>query len=197
MFVQHRKLILVKHARPDVQEQVPSREWRLSDEGRKACTALADVISRLDPAVIVVSDEPKAQETGELVAKKLAKPLEIWAGLHEHDRGNVPMMRSREFISTMAMFFKQPARLVLGRESADQAAARFKAAVDGVVAAHPQGNLVLVTHGTVLALFAAAHGAGDGFLLWRRLGLPSLMVFSIPDFRLLESIERIEPGAEA
>jgi broad specificity phosphatase PhoE len=193
--VQQRKLILVKHARPDVQEQVPSREWRLSVEGREACAALADVISRFDPAVIVVSDEPKARETGELVAKKLDKPVEISTGLHEHDRGNVPMMRSREFISTMAMFFKQPARLVLGRESANQAAARFKAAVDGVVAAHPQGNLALVTHGTVLALFAAGHGAGDGFLLWRSLGLPSLMVFSIPDFELLEAVERIAPRA--
>ena len=79
-----RKLILVKHARPQVTDGVASHEWGLSDEGRAACGPLAEAIRPHDPAVIVTSNEPKAQETGRLVADALGKPLETVPGLQEH-----------------------------------------------------------------------------------------------------------------
>lgn len=186
-----RKLILIKHARPQVVENVPSHEWHLSEEGRFACNALAEVVRPHEPGVIVTSEEAKAHETGQLVAEALDKPVETAPGLQEHDRSNVPMMRSSEFLSALAMFFKQPSRLVLGRETADQAAGRFERAIEAVLARHPQGNVAVVTHGTVLALFASENGAGDPFLLYRQLGLPSVVVFSVPDYRVLEKRERI------
>lgn len=187
-----RKLILVKHARPLVVESQPSHEWSLSPEGRLACVPLSDAVRKLDPAVIVTSDEPKAQETGQLVAGSLNIAVETAPDLHEHDRSNVPMMRSGEFLSALAMFFKERDRLVLGRETANDAADRFERAIQSVLAAHPQGNVAVVTHGTVLALFAADQGAGDPFLLYRKLGLPSVVTFALPDLRVVDVIERIE-----
>lgn len=186
-----RKLILIKHARPQVVESIAAHEWHLSEEGREACKALAEVVRPHDPAVIVTSEEAKARETGELLAGALGKPLESAPGLAEHDRTNVPMMRSSEFLSALAMFFKEPNRLVLGRETADQAADRFDAAIKAVLARHTEGNVAVVTHGTVLALFASENGAGDPFLLYRQLGLPSVVVFSVPDYQFLEKRERI------
>ena len=185
-----RKLILIKHAKPQVDESAPSHEWGLSEEGRRACAPLAQVVGPHDPAVIVTSKETKALQTAELLAGALGKPFEEAPDLHEHDRSNVPMMQSREFISMMALFFRQRDRLVLGRETAGQASRRFTAAVDSVLNAHPQDNVAIVTHGTVLSLFASEHGAGDAFQLWRRLGLPSVMIFSLPELRLLETVER-------
>ena len=186
-----RKLILIKHAKPAVDEQIPSHEWGLSQEGRYACAPLAEALRAHDPAVIASSDEPKALETARLVGEALGKPVEELPDLREHDRSNVPMMRSRDFISTMALFFKDRTRLVCGRETAQQATARISRAVDQLLAAHPTGNVAAVTHGTVLALFASEHGAGDAFGLWRRLGLPSIVVFSCPDLRVLEIVDRI------
>lgn len=186
-----RKLILIKHARPQMIEYVPSHEWRLSEEGRLACKALAEVVRAHEPDVIVTSEEAKARETGELVAQALGKPIETATGLQEHDRHDVPMMRSSEFLSALAMFFKQPNRRVLGGETADEAADRIDAAIKGVLARHPEGNVGVVTHGTVLALFASENGAGDPFMLYRQLGLPSVVVFSVPDYELLEKRERI------
>jgi broad specificity phosphatase PhoE len=186
-----RKLILVKHAKPVVDERLPSHEWRLSEEGRNTCPPLAEALRPLEPAAIITSDEPKAAETGKLVGATLGKPVEQAKDLHEHDRSNVPMMPTREFISTMALFFKDPSRLVIGRETAQQAAERFSKAITSVLESHPSGNLVVVTHGTVLALFAADHGAGDGFQLFRRLGLPSYISFTCPDFKVLEIVERV------
>ncbi|HSU68987.1 MAG TPA: histidine phosphatase family protein [Tepidisphaeraceae bacterium] len=186
-----RKLILIKHSRPQVVERVPSDQWTLSDEGQAACGPLAEAVRALDPAVIVTSDEAKAIETGKLVAGILNKPLETAPDLHEHDRSNVPMMRSGEFLSALAMFFKDRSRLVLGKETADGALARFERAVESVLREYDRGNVAVVTHGTVLALFAEKNGAGDGFGLYRRLGLPSIVTFEVPGYRLLETIERI------
>ena len=189
--VSMRKLILIKHARPQVVDGIASHEWQLSEEGRKACTSLAEIIRQHDPKVIVSSDEPKAQETGKLVAEALGCPFETAPGLQEHDRSNVPMMRSSEFLSALALFFREPNRRVLGRETADEAAGRFDRAIDAILARHPEGNLAVVTHGTVLALFTSENGGGDPFLLYRQLGLPSVVVFSVPDYRVLEKQERI------
>jgi len=186
-----RKLILVKHARPQVDEQVPSHDWHLSEEGRAACRPLADVLRSHDPGVIMTSDEPKAVETAQLLGEELAKPVETVKGLHEHDRSNVPMMPTREFLSTLALFFKHRDRLVLGLETANEAAVRFREAVERIIATHASGNITVVTHGTVLALFAADHGAGDAFSLYRKLGLPSFMIFSLPDYACLEIFERM------
>ena len=186
-----RKLILVKHARPQMADGVPSHEWRLSDEGRAACRPLAEAMRSHEPAVIVTSEEPKARETGRLIADALGKPVESAAGLQEHDRSNVPIMRPGEFLSALAHFFKQQDRLVLGKETAYQAAERFERAVESALERHPDGNVAIVTHGTVLALFASENGAGDPFQLYRQLGLPSFVVFSPPDYRLVEKREKI------
>src|SRR4051812_23072929 len=158
-----RKLLLVKHAPPLVDESAPSDRWSLSDRGRELCAPLAEALRPYAPARIVTSVEPKAAETGERVAALLGIPFATAPGLHEHDRTGVPHMRSREFISMIELAFRRPGERVLGRESADEALARFAAAVDSMLAAHPGGDLAVVTHGTVIALFASRHGAGNGF----------------------------------
>jgi len=186
-----RKLILIKHAKPQVEDDVPSSEWELSREGRESCKALARVLAKHEPRVIFTSDEPKAIETGSVVAEALGITTRMADGLHEHDRTNVPMMQSREFISTMALFFKDRRRLVLGKETAEAALDRFELAVGRVLAEEPEGNIAVVTHGTVLALFAEAHGAGDGFGLWRKMGLPSLAVVTVPGLNVGEIVERL------
>src|SRR5436190_12024140 len=93
-----RKMILIKHAAPEVVPDVPSERWRLSEAGRQRCAPLAEAIRPHAPGLIVSSLEPKAAETGELVAARLGVAFETAEGLHEHDRSNVPHLRSREFI---------------------------------------------------------------------------------------------------
>lgn len=186
-----RKLILIKHARPQQVEGVPPEQWGLSAEGREAAKSLAEVVRPYAPAVIATSTEPKAQETARVVGEILGIPVEPTEGLHEHDRTGVPLMQTREFISLMALFFRQPSRLVLGNETGDKMAGRFQRAIDGVLRAHPDGNVAVVSHGTVIAQFAADHGAGDPFLLWRRMGLPSLLVFSIPDYHVTQTVDGV------
>jgi broad specificity phosphatase PhoE len=185
-----RKLILIKHAKPDVVPDVPSEQWHLSPQGKEQCEPLADLIARYEPTIIVSSTEPKAVETAQLVAQRLNVSHETGNDLFEHDRSNVPHMRSGEFISHVELLFRQPDDLVLGLESANEAEARFRAAVDDVVKRHASGNVAIVSHGTVIALFLATD-AKERFRLWRQLGLPSFAVLSLPDYKLLETFDRI------
>ena len=186
-----RKLILIKHASPLVIPGTPPEEWKLSDKGKDACVPLAEALREHQPTVFVSSEEPKAQETAQLAASRLSVPVETAKDLHEHDRSNVPHMRSGEFISHMELFFRKPAELVLGHESANDALARFEAAANDVLAKHQFGNPAIVSHGTVLALFIAEHSGKKPFELWRQLGLPSFVVMSLPDFRIEKIVDRI------
>jgi broad specificity phosphatase PhoE len=186
-----RKLVLVKHAPPEVVPEVPSEKWTLSEKGRALCVPLADRIAAYAPAMIVSSDEPKAAETARLVAERLGIPWRTAPGLHEHDRSNVPHMRSGEFISMMELFFRKPGELVLGRETAEQARARFVAAVRRAVEDSPPGNLAIVAHGTVIALLEPGRGQRSPFQVWRAMGLPSFLTLSLPDLELLESVDRV------
>lgn len=191
-----RKLILIKHSKPFVDPQLASHKWKLSDEGRERCAALVDMVKPHAPAFIVASTEPKAEETAKILAEKLAIPFETAAGLQEHDRSNVPHMESREFISHMALFFKQPERLVLGKESAQQALDRFSAAANDAMQKHAEGNLAIVTHGTVLALLIASKSGEEAFPLWRRMGLPSMIVYELPEWKEVDRMERMPVASD-
>lgn len=186
-----RTLILVKHSLPELVPDLPAARWRLAAEGRRRCAALADRLAGYDPVVIATSVEPKAGETATIVAARLGKPVVTVEGLHEHDRSNVAFLGDAAFRAAVVRCLSQPDDLVFGRETATEARQRFAAAVEGVVESYPDGNVAIVAHGTVIALFVAAHAGTDPVRLWRRLGLPSFVVLSLPALRLLSVVEAI------
>lgn len=182
-----RKLILVKYSLPAIIPGAAARQWHLSGEGHLRCKSLADRLASYQPAAIVTSTEPKAQETAMLIATHLGGiPCETAEGLHEHDRSNVGYLSTEAFQQTVATFFAQPETLVFGRETASQAQERFSQAIADVLERHTIGNVVLVAHGTVITLFVIQHTQMEPFALWQRLGLPSFVVLALPGFELLE-----------
>ena len=184
------KLILVKHARPEVNPLVSSEQWSLGAEGRRSCVALAEAIRPHRPAEIVSSVEPKAEQTAQILSVQLGVPYRTAENLHEHDRSNVPHLDTREFISLMEVLFRDPSHLALGLETAVDALSRFEAAVDGIVQ-KSAGNIAVVSHGTVIALLAQARAGREPFALWRAMAQPSFLVFELPGWKLLEERSRI------
>lgn len=186
-------LLLVKHSLPDIDPGVAAHHWRLADEGRRRCTALAELLSAYHPTVVVSSTEPKAAETAAIVAANLSIPLETEADLHEHDRSNVAHLSQEAFQHAVARLFAQPGELVFGNETAAQAQRRFEGAIDRLLARHPGKTVAVVTHGTVISLFVAARCSGvDGYALWKQLGLPACVILALPDFALEAVISGIE-----
>jgi broad specificity phosphatase PhoE len=186
------RLYLIKHAKPLIDEHRPSHEWVLSDPGREQAARLARIVRDRGINSVVTSTEPKASETGRILAEALGCPVSDAPDLHEHDRRNVPVMPTRQFISTMALFFTRPEELVLGRETAHAAAQRFEGAVDRVMSSHEGESVAIVTHGTVIALYVAALTGEPPFQLWRRMGLPSFAVIDWVGRTVERVVDRVE-----
>ncbi len=187
-----RKLVLVRHSLPEMEPDVRASQWRLSDEGQHRCEPLAQRLAGYKPTMIVASLEPKAVETGQIAADILGIPFATAPGLHEHERPKAGLFSTREqFEAQVVHLFERPGELILGNETADQAHARFASAIAAVVEQHPSGNLALVSHGTVLTLFVTRANGLDPAPFWKRLGLPSFVVLSLPGLGLLGVVESV------
>ena len=191
-----RQLILVRHAETAKSSDVPSRDWPLSAAGQADAARLANLLADYAPATIVTSEEPKARETARPLADRLSLPVTMMPGLHEHERRTVGYLGDATFQATMARLFAEPDTLVFGEETANQALARFSGAVADVLALHPDGDLAIFTHGTVLSLFVAAHSDHDPMAFWYDLHLPAWMVFTAPGLVLREVHMRLPAPME-
>lgn len=187
-----RHLILVRHSQPEIVSNVAGSLWQLSAEGRARCRLLADQLSAYRPATIIASMEPKATETAELISAHLHMPYQTGEGLHEHERGNTPYLGQEKWEQTISTFFAQPNKLVFGSETATQALERFACAVENVIQENAEGNIMIVAHATVITLFVAQHVYIPSFLFWRSLDTPAFVVLSLPSYRLLNTVAKIE-----
>jgi broad specificity phosphatase PhoE len=156
----------VRHAAPEIDPARPASAWELSAEGRAAAAALAP---RVRADAVVSSPEPKALQT----AVALGAPVTVDPRLREHDRAGVGWRE--DFAALVEAGFARPGEVVFGVESFDAAHTRFAVAVDAAVAAHPGERLAIVTHGTVIALYAARALGRDPVEVWRALALPDLI----------------------
>jgi 2,3-bisphosphoglycerate-dependent phosphoglycerate mutase len=172
-------LILVKHSVPEIDEGRPANTWGLSSEGQLRAQQLAKELEGFQPEVIFSSDEPKAQETADIVAKRLQLRIRIHPDLHEHDRSNVTYLSHEAFQASIRDFFQKPDALVLGRETANQAYTRFYRAVHSILNEHRDKTVVIVTHGTVISLFVSRLTGSSDLELWNRLDLPSFVALDL------------------
>jgi broad specificity phosphatase PhoE len=182
-----RKLILAKHAMPQLQADMPAARWHLSADGIAGAKRLAERLRAHEPNMIVSSTEPKALETATIVAEALGVRLDSPFGLHEHERPEPGLLEQAEFERRVAELFARPIEVVFGAESAADALRRFATAVDRAVA-DDRGNVAIISHGTVISLFVAARAHEDGRALWKTLGLPSYVILELPTFRLTELV---------
>lgn len=172
-------LILVKHSVPQIEIELPANAWGLSEEGRVRSHRLAEHLQSLEPEVIVSSSEPKANETADILARRLQLETQIDPQLREHDRSNVPYLSHEAFQDSIRAFFQNPDELVFGQETANQAYARFYRAVHAVLNEHKNKTVVIVTHGTVISLFVSRLTGRSDLELWNMLGLPSFVAMDL------------------
>ena len=186
----NRQLILVRHSLPQTRQDLPAREWHLSEEGRRRAERLAESLIHEQLDIIFTSPEPKARETAEILAQRYQLPVRIIEELHEHKRGSVPYLSQQEFEKTVCEFFERPNVVVFGIESADQAHERFSRAVDSILSQHDNSTIAIVAHGTVISLFVSRLTGQPGYQFWCRLGLPSFVVVDLQskDLIALENI---------
>lgn len=181
-----RTLHLIKHGQPEIVPGVPAHEWALSPG---ALDGLPELVYALwpRPDLVVCSEEPKARATAQALADAEGLPLRPMVGLHEQLRYTAPWRDDpAAFEADIARFYAEPASIVSGEESADDAHRRFANAVRAVVAANPQETIALVGHGTVISLLVARANGLDPLDVWRSTGLLGVLSVDADSLRLRE-----------
>jgi broad specificity phosphatase PhoE len=186
-----RFLILIKHSLPEIVQEHPARQWQLNDEGRRRAALLSERLKAFAPMAMLCSDEPKALETAQIAARPLGLEPRVLDGIYEHERRRVGFLATARFVDGVRDLFRFPDKHVFGDETADESYRRFADAIDTTLAAIPTGNIAVVTHGTVLSLFASRRAAIDGFALWQSLDLPAFIVLALPGFRLTTTVRSV------
>jgi broad specificity phosphatase PhoE len=177
-------LILVRHARPQVEANAPPPLWRLSPQGRADAARLADRLRPFAPTAVVASAEPKAIETAEILAAPLGLPVASDARLDEHRRAAWPFELDPAAVAARVRHaLAEPDAGVEGAEPVRDAAARFEAGIGG----HAGRPLLVVSHGTVLSAWLAPRLGWDAGVLWAGLAAPEAFVLD-GEGRLLERL---------
>ena len=107
--------------------------------------------------------------------------------LREHRRPSVFLPQS-EFQENVRGFFASRDRIVYGSESANDVARRIESEIRRAQADHPEGNILMVTHGTAMTSFTSRYTNADAYSLWKSLDLPSFVAFGLPSFDIVDSV---------
>lgn len=189
-------LILIRHSLPEIQPEQPAAAWQLSEEGWQRCRILADHLQPYGLKRIFASQELKAGQTAQAVAEQLGIPWASAPGLEEHHRALMHIVPRPEFRSLVARLLQNPQEMIFGEETGAQARERFSSALQRLLQLHPNENLGVVTHGTVLSLWIEQRFSIPAFSYWEQLGLPAFLVIRRESDWTVEHHQNI-PGGQA
>ena len=113
--------------------------------------------------------------------------MKVEPDLREHDRTGVPWRDAATRRQELQALFANPDAVVFGRESASQALGRLTSAIDRAASRTP-GPWVLVTHGTVMALYLATLTGRAALEIWSQLGLPTVAAIDLGTRRLVDLV---------
>ena len=95
---------------------------------------------------------------------------------------------SPSFQENIRRFFESPDSIMYGSESSSDVAERIESEVRRALAEYPDGNILMVTHGTAMTSFASRHTDADAYSLWQSLDLPAYIAFGLPSFDIVDSV---------
>ncbi|MGO7582690.1 histidine phosphatase family protein [Rhizobium ruizarguesonis] len=180
------RIVLVRHSIPSIEVDRPSIDWSLSAAGKAAAIELAKYLSGFRVTEILSSPEKKAHQTAALIADRLALPICLDSDLREHGRSKVGYLARTDFEAGITRLLEHPHQLTFGDESADAVFNRMAQAVARARGAQPSGDLMIVTHGTAMSIYAARVLRGDPLVFWRSLSMPTAVVLNANEMKVID-----------
>ena len=142
------ELLLVRHGETDwnAEGKLQGHTDRpLNDYGRRQAQALADRLAGKSIDAVYASDLSRARETAEILGAKLGLPVVVDPDLREKNWGNWEGLTSDERL-----------HVEFEGETSEAHRDRTLSAVQRIVERHPEGRIVVVTHGGSLRRIQAA-----------------------------------------
>lgn len=167
---------LVRHAHAT---WTPDENRPLSERGQHDALRVAGLLGERPVAAIYASPARRAQQTVAPLAERLALPLRIEPALSERRLSATPVSASA-FQSAVRATWADPNRAYPGGETHAAAQARGLVLVRSLAARHPDAQIVLGTHGVLLALIVQGLLPGYGYPFWLALTMPDVYRLDLP-----------------
>jgi 2,3-bisphosphoglycerate-dependent phosphoglycerate mutase len=177
-------LYLVRHAHA---------HWSLDDDrplspvGQEAAERVATVLASRPLTAIHASTERRARQTVEPLAAQRALPIHPEDGLRER---RLLDAKTADFRAAVKRTWDEPDFAYPGGESNATAQRRGLEVVRRIVAQHPDGEVVVGTHGNLLALVLQHFDSSVGFDFWESLTMPDIIRLEVGGDEI-ESWERV------
>jgi probable phosphoglycerate mutase len=160
------RLILVRHGESRGNRErvfaLSPHDLPLTELGyRQAHAAARRIAEEFRPSLVVSSEFLRASETARVIAETLGVPLQVELNLHEREVGTHrgrsydSLVQAPDYDSLRPWAWKPQ-----GGESFEEVQARAAPVMDRLAAAHPDDDIVLVSHGGVMVSLWA-HAAAD------------------------------------
>jgi len=181
-------IYLIRHAHATWRQD---EDRRLSRAGLRAAALVADCLASRPIVAVYTSPSIRSVETVEPLARRLGLRPEPVPDLRERE---LPVVPPGEFEALVRRAWSSAADAPGGGESNVQAQARGLAVVRTVVARHIGAEVVLATHGNLLALVLNALDSRFGYEFWRGLSFPDIYRLAF-DGLALRDVERLWDAA--
>ena len=187
------KLYLVRHAITTWNEKnriQGSKDPDLSAAGWQQAERLARRLKKEGISLIYASDRLRARRTAQTIQKALGVPLSYEKGLREIHlglwEGKTPEEVNRRYQNGYRKWLQAPSSVrIPGAEPVSEFRKRVLQTFKRLVTQTPEGNILVVTHGGVIATFLSSllKGSEDYFLLRLRLDNAGISVIRVKDHR--------------
>lgn len=165
-------MFLVRHAHAD---WTPDENRPLSNQGRDDAARLADLLQDYPLCAIYTSPYRRAEQTVRPLAVRLALPITIEPDLRERNLGNGPF---EDFYQAVAAVWEDTSYAHPGGESNLTAQQRGLAVIHQLKNKHPGDDIVISTHGNLMALILQYFEPSIDFEFWKSLTMPDVYVLN-------------------
>ena len=173
---------LVRHAHAN---WMPDESRPLSERGLSDAQRVADVLHQFPIRVICSSPYRRAYQTVEPCAKRLNLSITILADLRERQLAGKPV---ENFAKAIEAVWHNPSFAHPGGESNIIAQQRGVVVVKQLKQQHPIEDIVLATHGNLMALILQYFDPTVGYEWWKSLRMPDIYRLNLNDKPLITGL---------
>ena len=170
------RVILVRHAEPQVDTDIPASAWILTVRGEDATRRLVSRIAALRPATVVSSPECKALQTAGLLVEALDLSMTSDERFAEQGAESGAFeVDYAKWRASVQEHFARPDDVVLRGESSRAAGGRFGSGIALLKEKHPATTPVIVSHGRIMASWLSQLAGSPAMEVWTALRMPDLI----------------------
>lgn len=176
-------VFLVRHAHSNYSTD----EWNrpLSEKGRLAIEALPKVFSKIAINVVISSPYRRAVETVEGINRNLAVIL-----IEDFKERTISLKKVDDFHGEVLKAWVNPYYKLAGGESNKEAQTRGVTALQQIIRKYAGKNIIIGTHGNLMALILNEFDSSFDFHFWQRLTMPDVYQLTFKNEELT-SIKRV------